>query len=223
MDERSSPWQEYIGPLAGFLDMTHAKAWTVVAVALVATACGGGHVEPVPPESQAGLSGLWRLNEDLSEDLSQTARDGRGGPGGASPSGGGGRGMGGRRGGRRGGPGGAGDPAQIRVAMRALQPAQRIDLELADSTVILRFNRQAPLSLSLDGEKVEIEIGPESKMKAKAEWKGGTLRTKREYDRITITETYALVSGTDRMEVVVESGLGGRKLELRRIYDRVGN
>lgn len=215
------------------------KMFVAAGVVLVAAACGGGHVEPVPPAFQAALTGLWGLNEELSENLQDMVGGGRGVEGQPGPGGRGGRGGTGGRGGSdgsgssgrggagRGGPGGApppgADPAQMQAAMRALRPARRINIELSDSTVVLRLNRQQPLSLRLDGADTEFELGPDAHVKARAVWKDDTLRMRRKFDQITITESYALVSGTDRMEVVVESSLGGRRIKVTRVYDRVGN
>jgi len=59
--------------------------------------------------------------------------------------------------------------------MRAMRPAERLVLTVTDSMVELRTGCGAPLLLRLDGEEIDIDLGDDRSMKARAEWKGETL------------------------------------------------
>lgn len=200
---------------------------------------GGGEVRPVPPAFQSGFSGTWVRNADLSENPQEAAGQGNRGGGGAIGSGargGGGRGGGGGAGARGGGGGGARggggggrratagndlDAAAMQRMMRFMRPAQRLILTVTDSTIEVRRGRGASLLLALDGEEIEVDLGDDQTMKARAEWKGGTLELRSDFGRgFSINQSYSLDSETGRLEIDSSSRVRGRRIRTLQVYDR---
>ena len=195
---------------------------------------GGGEVRLVPPAFQDGFSGTWVRNASLSENPREATGRGNRGGGRRDVFGGGGRrggGGGARRGGggaRRGGGNGRGgategdvDPAAMRRVMRAMRPAERLILTVTDSMVELRTGRGAPLLLRLDGEEIEIDLGDDRSMKARAAWKGETLELRADLGGgFTINRSYSLDSETGHLRIDVSSRARDRRMQTIQMYDR---
>ena len=105
--------------------------------------------------------------------------------------------------------------------MRAMRPAERLILTVADSTVELRTGRGAPLLLRLDREEIEIDLGDDQTMKVRAEWKGETLEIRADLGGgFSIRRSYSLDSETGRLEIDVSSRVRGRRIRTIQVYDR---
>ena len=113
------------------------------------------------------------------------------------------------------------DPAAMRRVMRAMRPAERLILTVTDSMVELRTGRGAPLLLRLDGEEIEIDLGDDRSMKARAAWKGETLELRADLGGgFTINRSYSLDSETGHLQIDVSSRVRGRRMQTIQVYDR---
>ncbi len=209
-------------------------------------ACGGGHLEPVPPAYRNGFTGIWILNHDLTTDVGAGAQRARGAPGvvGRGRMGGGGfvgrgGGYGGRggdehgRGGEEGGERGEGarrgggfDRVAMRETMRLLTPPSQMEIALRDSSVSIESGRQSDerFTVPLDEETRETALPDDHKLKTKARFdpKDDILVVERSVSSGgSVVEKYTLTPQADRIivEVTLKGGPGGNRT-LRRVYDR---
>ena len=105
--------------------------------------------------------------------------------------------------------------------MLAMRPAERLILTVTDSTVELRTGRRAPLLLRLDGEEIEVDLGEDQTMKARAEWKDEALEIRGDLGGgFSIEQSYSLDSETGRLEIDFSSRVRGRRIRTTQVYDR---
>jgi hypothetical protein len=183
------------------------------AVAVLAPLAGPAATE----ENRRGnLTGTWRLNHDLSDDL-QRMRDGRLAGGARGGRGGFGR-RGGGFGGHRGGRGESDDGA-----LPAFDPETLETLTIVHHDPELRITDGLGRShvLFTDGRKIEEERSAGT-FKIKTEWKEGHVVVTTTPKRgPKITEAYGVAADGSVLTVTMRIEGRGRDLELRRVYDAV--
>lgn len=200
----------------------------------VAASCSSGARQETSVPSPARFGGNWILDRNDSQ-LHPQMSGGRG-SGGRAEGGergvgfgggfGGRRGERGGRGGERGGPEGeAGGGSEQGTAMRgALRPAERLQLDLTDSTVMITAGDQASQLLPTDGRKFEETTSDDRKVETRARWKNGSLRVERSVSgAFQVTDLYTLSWSGNRLEdlrTVERSDRPGPAMQLRLIYDR---
>jgi hypothetical protein len=112
------------------------------------------------------------------------------------------------------------DPARMRRAIEAVRDApERIFIVRTDTTAILSFDAEPPITLWTDGREVDrIWLDGET-VEVQAEWDGGTLRIRRELEEdLEVTDTYRLSGRRLIVRTVVEGPIP-RRIELRRVYE----
>ena len=187
------------------------------------------------------LSGRWTYSAPQSDNPRDQMRggDSTGGtsrPRGGSPGGFGGRrgggGFGGGRGGfgggrgagGRGGGGGVSDEARERMGqtMRlAFDPPHAVTISETDSTVTLVANSVDTLTLTTNGRKLKQKVVGGGDIEAKAHWQGNDLVVERTVSGGgKVTEDYLRSQDGKQLYVIVGfTGLRGRSIEFRRVYD----
>jgi hypothetical protein len=134
------------------------------------------------------LTGLWLLNEDLSEKPPERGRGGDSEGRGERPPRGGGGGMGGfGGGGRRGGfPGGGGGNARSREDMERTRTAMEIAMRApkrwtivrSESVLVLTDEDGRTVRLTLDGRKSKSTVDG-LEVETSSKWENGALRVER--------------------------------------------
>jgi hypothetical protein len=112
------------------------------------------------------------------------------------------------------------DPARMRRAVEAVRDApDRIFLVRTDTTAVLSFDAEPPVTLWTDGREV-VRVWPDGEtVTVRAQWKDGTLRITRELkEDLEVTETYRLSGRRLVVRTIVEGPIP-RRIELRRVYE----
>ena len=169
---------------------------------------------PEPARAQeAGLSGVWMLNQDESEDARVKFQE-------AMASGTRGGGRGGGRGAR-----GAGGPdrGQMQETMQmVMQAAMLLTITQDDSTVTILGSKGSEIVVYPDGREIEVPIEDVGTVETKARWKGDKLQIERKFEAgLKITATYELKSDGKQMHVQTkfEGGPMPSTVNVRRVYD----
>ena len=105
---------------------------------------------------------------------------------------------------------------------RVMRPAVQILVVQNDSTIVISDDASLPLTLYLDGRKVEEPLPGAESMFTTAKWKDGKLTVERKLGGSgSIREVYAL--DTDKRRLTVDARLTSGQLqgtlEVRRVYD----
>jgi hypothetical protein len=179
------------------------------------------------------LTGLWILNEELSEKPPERGRGGESeGRGGRPPRGGGG-GMGGfGGGGRRGGfPGGEGGNARSREDIERMRAVMEVALRAPGKLTIVRSEAVLVVTdedgrsvrLTLDGKKNKSTVDG-LEVETSSKWDDGVLRVERKFkgdmkavDELSLPTDPRILVMTTKVE---GGGTRGRALTLKRVYDR---
>jgi hypothetical protein len=201
-----------------------AIAGIVLAGAVPAAALGQG------PD----LSGRWTYDAAQSDnprdqmrggDSTGRASRGRGG----APGGGGSGGSWGGHGGMEGGGGWGGgmndlSRERMRQTLRlALVPPHALSIDQTDSTVTLVVDSADALTLSIDGHKVKQKVDGGGDIEDRARWQGDNLIVDRSVSGGgKIVEDYLRSQDGKQLYVIVRfTGMRGRSIEFRRVYDSV--
>jgi hypothetical protein len=181
---------------------------------------------PLSGADRPDFSGVWQLNEELSENPSDDISMGGGGKGGGR-SGGGGRGGGGDRGG--GGMGGGraggsqGGQDDMRQHMQSLQEGVRLlDINHQDPELTILYADDRERFLYTDGREIvdEIERGI---FEASAKWKSNKRIVFRgeTTNGAKLTETYELADNGRQLYVTTKIEGSGRmpSISFKRVYD----
>lgn len=181
------------------------------------------------------LSGVWELDNDLSEDPMAVAPGGapgsRGGKRGGQGTGGWGGPTGGMGGGRPGGMGGplggmSGGDRPSRASHEEMrqrgqklrESVERIEILQDDESVQFDFADGLTQVITTDNKKNLVQT-PLGKAEIKARWRDGSLIVKTKRERRVTLETYHLASDATLLTVVVEATSDGpRPLSYKRIY-----
>jgi hypothetical protein len=177
-------------------------------VSVVAVAANGG--APQSPatarDATAGLSGVWKLNQGLTDDPSKVMR----------ASGGHGPGMHGS------GPNREGmDPQQIRARRQLLEAPSRLTITQTDNAVTFTESDGRVQTLTTDNKPQRLQLGTQA-VDVKSRWDSGRLVKEMSLgDGLTLTETYAVTAEPRQLHVTVK--LDGAHLpqpiNFRRVYD----
>ena len=207
------------------------KIHTIVSAASIAAV--GAITSPSPTVAQTdAINGGWQLNREQSDDLQQKMQEAREARGETLSTGSNARGRG-QGGGRRGGGGGGGgadfSDAQRAEAQEFRQMAataiEQFEFGAAQGMVAFRYADGHSLLLK-DGETTKQRIGADGgiELDIKAEWDKEKLKVEREIRSSgKIKEVYWLNdAGQLIVDTEVQMGRGGMRVELRRVYDRVG-
>lgn len=105
---------------------------------------------------------------------------------------------------------------------RVMRPAAQILVVQNDSTIVISDDASLPLTLYLDGRKVEEPLPGAESMFTTAKWKDGKLTVERKLGGSgSIREVYVL--DTDKRRLTVDARLTSGQLqgtlEVRRVYD----
>jgi hypothetical protein len=200
------------------------KLHLLLSAAAVAALSLAADAQPKPPVRTTDISGVWKLNPDLSDKAPGAPgasgpgsrgeggddRGGRGGRGGGGGWGGGGYG-GGRGGGMRGGMGGGmggprggqqRDPEQMRqmrdFMQAALASANGLTIVQRENEVSFTDDQGQVTKLTTDGKEEKHVFGSETG-KTKTKWTGDDLvmEISGPGNGPKVTRTYSLVSGPD--------------------------
>jgi hypothetical protein len=182
--------------------------------------------DKAPPD----LSGIWKLNEDLSQTPQQGMREsrpqggvpggGRGGRGGGMGRRGGGGGAGGRGGageaGRPGGPGGPEGEAYDEQdgVLTITWAAPQITVEYPNNRKRVYFT---------DGRKIKEDLPGGKTVKTRASWTdGGSLEVVTKLDNgMTRTEIFEISNDGRRLFVIIGlEGRGPEPVKFHRVYDK---
>ena len=112
------------------------------------------------------------------------------------------------------------DPARMRRAIEIVRDApERIFIVRTDTTAILSFDAEPPITLWTDGRPVDrIWLDGET-VEVQAKWDGGALRIRRDLEEdLQVTDTYRLSGRRLIVRTVVEGPIP-RRIELRRVYE----
>lgn len=112
------------------------------------------------------------------------------------------------------------DPARMRRAIEAVRDApDRIFIVRTDTTAVLSFDAEPPITLWTDGREVDRIWLEGETVEVQAEWRGGTLRIRRSLEEdLEVTDTYRLSGRRLIVRTVVEGPIP-RRIELRRVYE----
>lgn len=170
------------------------------------------------------LTGLWTLNEDLSDDPAnvmeamQAERHGGSGGGGFGGHGPGMHGGGGRGGGR-----GGRDPEQMRAHMNAIiEPPGRLTITQTDSAIAFTDGDGRSQTLATTNKKEQHPF-ENATVDVKTKWDDWRLVKETSFDDgLKLTETYSLDPNAGQLHVLVklEGSHMPRAVTLRRVYDR---
>jgi hypothetical protein len=203
----------------------------IVSAAIAAVVGTIASASPAVAQTDA-INGAWQLNREQSDDFQQKMQEAREARGEIQSVGGSTRGRGrGRGGGRRGGGGGVSadfSDAQRAEAQEFRQMAstaiERFEFGAAQGMLAFRYPDGRSLLLK-DGELTRQRVGPEGdiELEIKAEWDKEKLEVEREIRSSgKIKEVYWLNdAGQLIVDIEVEMGRGGMRVEFRRVYDRV--
>lgn len=177
-------------------------------------------------QSANNLTGAWRLNKDLSDDLEKVMKATHGGRHGSSgggahtpPSGRGAHGPG-MHGGARDTRSGGMDPEQ-QMRMWLHEPPARLTITQTDRSVTFTEGDGRSQTLATTNEKQRLPLGSGT-VEVRTKWDDGRLVKETSLsDGTKVTETYSLVSEPRRLQVMVE--LAGARLprpaSFRRVYN----
>lgn len=214
---------------------------------VAALACAGMYAQTSTPATPPDLSGMWKLNPDLSDkqpgapgssqagggdEGGQNTGGGGMGRGGGRGFGGGGRGMrGGMGGGRGGGEQGARrDPEQMKRTREFVQAAlaapDAFTIVEHDGEVSITDSQGQVTNLMTDGRKEKHVVGSDTADTA-TRWSGGDLVEElSQNDGPKISRTYSMVTGPDgtkQLKLVAKvegNGQMRRSIAVTRVYDR---
>jgi hypothetical protein len=176
-------------------------------------------------QSANNLTGAWRLNKNLSDDLAKVMEATHGGTHGSSgggrhtpPSGRGGHGPG-MHGGGRDSRGGTDAEQQMRMWLH--EPPAKLTITQTDSSVTFTEGDRQSQTLATTNEKQRLPLGSGT-VEVRTKWDDGRLVKETSLsDGTKVTETYSLVSEPRRLHVMVT--LAGARLprpvSFRRVYD----
>lgn len=198
-----------------------------LALALLGCAAAGGLSGPQAAAQDRGgpippglllLAGDWRFDPSRSDDLETKIDQLRnGGRAGVGPRSGG---IGGSVGGRPGG--GFGGNGTSDMGESLLRTPVQLSLEVADSAVRMRVDLGLTRPLFLDGRTTVDTLSDMSERRSSARWKKDRLEVERKAGRFgKVREDYR-VDGDTGLLLVRVTVEGPRKLELTRVYQRVG-
>jgi hypothetical protein len=180
---------------------------TAVASVLAVAANGGSpQSSGTAHDATADLSGVWKLNQELTDDPAKVMRT----------SGGHGPGMHGRGGGREGM-----DPQQIRARRQLLEAPSRLTITQTDNSVTLTESDGRVQPLTTDNQPQRLQLGTQT-VDVKSRWDGGRLIKEMSLgDGMTLTDMYTATAEPRQLHVTVK--LDGAHLpqpiNFRRVYD----
>ncbi|HEU5218013.1 MAG TPA: hypothetical protein VFU23_05105 [Gemmatimonadales bacterium] len=183
-------------------------------------ALGIGLMAAGPLHSQAApatpLTGLWKLNAELSDKLDDKLREAMRpgayyGPGhGARPGGGGPGGHRRERG------------TEDREVGSMIQPVLQILIRQTDTAVAISDAGGQMQSFPTDGRKMKEATLSGGELETSARWKDNRLTIERKQDKVgTVKETYSIDPASGKLILQIKLSGSGllRSLELRRVYD----
>ena len=226
--------------------MVRASLRPFASAAAIAALVVSAHAQTPAPAGKADLSGIWKLNTDLSDKVPGAPDTqgntppageggGRGGMGGGGRGGFGGGfgGRGGGRGGGMGGPGGGGpqrDPEQMKKMRDFMQAVMTmpagITIVQQEKEISFTDDQGQVTKITPDGKEEKHVFGSETG-KTKTKWNGDQLVMEISGDGSApkITRTYAIAQGPDgakQLRVVTSlqgnRGPGGART-ITRVYD----
>lgn|GEM_PF-1068072 len=187
--------------------------------------------DKAPPD----LSGIWKINEDLSQTPQQGARESRpqGGVMGGG-RGGGGRGGGGGMGRRGGGAGGRGDRGGAGEAGRPDGPGGPdggsydeqdgvMTITWAAPQITVEYPNNRKRVYFTDGRKIKEDLPGGRTVKTRASWTdGGSLEVVTKLDNgMTRTEIFEISNDGRRLFVIIGlEGRGPEPVKFHRVYDK---
>jgi hypothetical protein len=182
---------------------------------------GAGHAAPIQShggdrDTQPNLTGVWRLNSELSDDPATIMETMHGGSGGGHSMPFGGHGPGMHGGGRA-----PMDPEQIRARMALVEAPRRLTITQTERTITLTDGAGRSQILTPNNRKQKVPIG-NSAVDVKAKWADERLIKETSLaDGTKITETYSLIPDARQLHVSVkiESSQMPRAIVLGRVYD----
>lgn len=194
----------------------------VVVGALFAAAGSGESAQSQGSDRNRGNpTGAWRLNKDLSDDVTKVMEATHGGRHGGHkpPSGGVGHGPGMHGGGRDARSGGMDSEQQMRMWLH--EPPARLTITHTDTSVTLTEGDGRSQTLATTNEKQKLPLGTGT-VDVRTKWDDRRLVKESSLgDGTTVTETYSVVPESSQLHVVVQ--LTGSRLpqpvSFRRVYD----
>jgi hypothetical protein len=180
---------------------------TAVVSVMAVAAHGGSPQSPATGrDAAADLSGVWKLNQGLTDDPSKVMR----------ASGGHGPGMHGGGAGREGM-----DAQQIRARRQLLEAPSRLTITQTDNSVTFTESDGRVQTLTTDNTPQRLQLGTQT-VDVKSRWDGGRLVKEMSLgDGLTLTETYSVSVEPRQLHVTVK--LDGAHLpqpiNFRRVYD----
>ena len=212
----------------------HSRAVRLHRFLATAVLINGIAIIASPPVAEAkerpDLSGVWVLNDEVSDDV-QEKLAGMDQPPGTDP-GGGGFGVGGTGG--RGGVGGGGsmddragrpgmDPDAMRARMEvARAAASHLDVRWDEPVLTTIGARGKTQVLQIDGDQRPTNNLTGQSFPAKAKWKGNRLIVTWKRDGTWIREIWQLGARGTQLYITVEvpGDSRSRPIEIRRVYDK---
>jgi hypothetical protein len=113
---------------------------------------------------------------------------------------------------------------RMRQTLRlALVPPHALSIDQTDSTVTLVVDSADPLTLATDGHKVRQKVEGGGDIEDRARWQGDNLVVDRSVSGGgKIVEDYLRSQDGKQLYVIVRfTGMRGRSIEFRRVYDSV--
>jgi len=176
-------------------------------------AAGAGHAASLQShggdrDHHPNLTGVWRLNTDLSDDVAKIVETMHGGSGG-------GHSMRTHGGGR-----GPIDPEQMRARMALVDAPRRLTITRDERTISLTDGDGHSQILTPNNRKQRVQIGNIT-VDVKAKWADDRLMKERSLaDGTTMTETYSLIPGAQQLHVSVKiESPQMPPIVLGRVYD----
>ena len=177
-------------------------------------AAGAGHAASLQShggdrDHHPNLTGVWRLNTDLSDDVAKIVETMHGGSGG-------GHGMRMHGSGR-----GPIDPEQMRARMALVEAPRRLTITQDERSITLTDGDGHSQILTPNNQKQKVPIG-NSTVDVKAKWADDRLMKETSLaDGTKITETYSLIPDSQQLHVSVkiESSQMSHAIVLGRVYD----
>jgi len=164
------------------------------------------------PDNHPNLTGVWRFNSELSDDVATIMETMRGGSDGGHSMPVGGMHRGGR---------GPIDPEQMRARMALVEAPRRLTITQAERTITLTDGDGRSQILTPNDRKQTVPIG-NSTVNVKAKWADDRLMKETSLgDGTKITETYSLIPDAQQLHVSVkiESSQMSHAIVLGRVYD----
>lgn len=189
---------------------------------------------PNPPRLPTALSGVWKLNKELSSDTSkldaQTSNP-QSSSGGNSGSYGGHHGGFGGFGGGRGGRSSSNTEQglETRALIREMaEPPDQVTMVVTDGATTFTDDQGVERKFTTDGKKEKIDLGT-AQVDSVSKWDGDVLTVELTGGNFKLTETYQLtIQGHELVETLSStnssrnqgSGIGTTAVPIKRVFDR---